>query len=59
MSTPFKMKGFSGFGNSPMKQEPKYPGQAVGSKTKSASQIELEKEMYPTGKKPPKNILTR
>jgi len=23
MKTPFKMKGFSGFGNSPMKQDPK------------------------------------
>ena len=45
-ATPFKMMG-----SSPAKQKPKYPGQAEESKIKSKSQIEYEKEMYPTGKK--------
>ena len=45
-TTPFKMMG-----SSPAKQKPKYPGQAEESKIKSKSQIEYEKEMYPTGKK--------
>jgi hypothetical protein len=56
MSGPFKMKGSPmkrnfGIGASPAKQKPKYPGQAEEPKIKSKSQIEYEKEMYPTGKK--------
>jgi hypothetical protein len=40
---------FKELGSSPAKQ------QAKESETKSKSQIEYEKEMYPTGKKPPKS----
>ena len=32
MSTPFKMKGFSGYGNSPMKQEEKKMQKTAGKK---------------------------
>ncbi len=47
MSTPFKMRGFSGFGNSPLKQDkkrvkkfPKFPGQDTDAFKQKKTNIE-------------------
>ena len=49
MSTPFKMKGFSGFGNSPLKQNvPMAPGAAAGAKAAKASKRKTTKPIEHT-----------
>jgi hypothetical protein len=49
MSTPFKMKGFSGFGNSPLKQNvPMAPGAAAGAKAAKASKGKTTKPIEHT-----------